>query len=411
VRLSGAARGLAVAVLVALAAGLGGCFESDEERATEAYLERDYESAHELARKLAEAGNPRGLELLALMAAQGMGRKVGFAEALGLADRAIALDPSYTSARDLILERIEANAATAEAAFEHGEYARALALAGPLAEYGHEDGATLLRTLITGHYVALPGSDLSWRDFWSTCSGNTRHETEPQSLAFFAEHCAGRNAVWDGLVVRASADEVHIKMRPGRPASRHDLTLEMAEPGDPDLATPGRKVRFGGVIAERGSPSRADVLVEARLVGPAPLTAEEKAREAEREVQLVMGACQKLAEALFRAEHMPQWAIEVEKQVVAGGSPRSRAFMLTVAVTSKGDAFARQPDGGWHGVFEGKVTIQSVVARTAQVTDFTADCVIGPDYRQGEPADRHGRLIFVSLSEPSIHSAPARLRR
>jgi hypothetical protein len=402
---------LALAALVALAAALVGCFESDEERAAEAYLERDYETAHELAGKLADAGNPRGLELLALMAAQGMGRKVDFAEALGLTDRAIALDPSYATARDLILERVEANAATAEAAFERGEYARALALARPLAEYGHESGAALLTTLITGHYVALPGSDLSWREFWSTCSGNTRHETEEQSLAIFAERCAGRNAVWDGLVVRASAAELHIKMRPGRPASRHDLTLVIAEPGDPDLAAPGRKVRFAGVIAERGSPSRAEVLVEARLLGPAPLTAAEKAREAAREVELVMGACQNLAEALFRAEHTPQWAIEVEKQVVAGGHPRSRAFMLAVAVTSKADAFARRPDGGWHGVFDGKVTVQSAIVGTAQVTGFTADCAIGPAWREGEPADRHGRLIFVSLSEPSLHSAPARLRR
>jgi hypothetical protein len=62
-------------------------------------------------------------------------------------------------------------------------------------------------------------------------------------------------------------------------------------------------------------------------------------------------------------------------------------------------------------VFDGKVTVQSAIVGTAQVTDFTADCAIGPAWREGEPADRHGRLIFVSLSEPSIHSAPARLRR
>jgi hypothetical protein len=62
-------------------------------------------------------------------------------------------------------------------------------------------------------------------------------------------------------------------------------------------------------------------------------------------------------------------------------------------------------------VFEGKVTIQSAVARTARVTDFTAYRVISPGYRQGEPVDRHCRLIFVSSSKSSVGSTPARLRR
>ena len=46
-----------LAALLALTAALGGCFESDEERAGRAYMERDYATAQRLAQALDEAGN------------------------------------------------------------------------------------------------------------------------------------------------------------------------------------------------------------------------------------------------------------------------------------------------------------------------------------------------------------------
>ncbi|MDP6953422.1 MAG: hypothetical protein QGF53_11765 [Alphaproteobacteria bacterium] len=70
------------AITLLLLVALGACFESDEERAVRAYTERDHETAQELARELAAADNPRGFDLLALMAAQGMGQPVYFEQAL-----------------------------------------------------------------------------------------------------------------------------------------------------------------------------------------------------------------------------------------------------------------------------------------------------------------------------------------
>ena len=108
------------AITLLLLVALGGCFESDEERASRAYTERDYETAQELSRELADAGNPRGFDLLALMAAQGMGQPVDFQQAFANAERAIALDPGYASTRDAILARIEHNMASAQRNFDAG---------------------------------------------------------------------------------------------------------------------------------------------------------------------------------------------------------------------------------------------------------------------------------------------------
>lgn len=397
---------------VLVAGLLGGCFESDEERASEAYEAHDFAAATTLSESLAAAGNPRGYQLLALMAAQGLGRAVDFAAALKAADQAATLDNAYGATREEVTTLMLATATGAEAAFERADYERALALAEPLHAFGHAGATALRRRLITGHFVALPGSALSWLAFWNTCSGNTRYETDAGSDEAFAGGCLGRAVVWDGTVVRIVQDKVNIKMTPGRPGARHDLRLELAaaEKVDPALAKPGTKVRFAGVIDERGTPSRADNLIAARLIETAPLTDEDLARDDVNRLSAAMAACQKLAERLFRAGYMPEWAIETEAKVRAGGSPSSRAFSLFVGIVSESDAFSRTANGGWHGLFDGTVTIQSVVARTAQVTKFTADCTIEPTFERGAPPEEHGVLAFVTIAEPVVDSAPARLQ-
>ena len=123
-----------VAMAMGLVALLSGCFDSKEDQATAAYRTRDFAAARELARELADAGNPRGIELQALMAAQGLGRAVDFAEAVALIDRAVAIDPSFQASRRAILDQIAASGAVARTLFEGGQYRRALVLAEALAE-------------------------------------------------------------------------------------------------------------------------------------------------------------------------------------------------------------------------------------------------------------------------------------
>jgi hypothetical protein len=401
---------LRAGILGALALGLAGCFESDEERAADAYAAYDFETAHRLAEKIAHDGNPRGYELLALMAAQGLGRPIDYSAAFTLAEKAAALNADYADTRDIVDDHIKATAEAAQAAFDAEDYERAYALAEPLAKHGLEPGVALRKTLITGNYVALPGSDMSWRTFWNTCSGNTRFDTNERSNQAFIEQCGNRKAVWDGTVVRTLNGEAYVRMTPGRPGARHDLTLRLAGEAPAELMKPGSKVRFGGVIAERGTPARPDILIEARLSEPAPLTDDESRRVEIDKVRAVMRACQELAEARFRETYMPDWAAEVEAKVRAGGSPRSRAFSLFVGVVSEADVFERTEDGGWRGVWSGTVTIQSVVARTAQVTNFTADCQMDPLFKRGALPEDHGALDFVSISEPVVASAPGRLQ-
>lgn len=401
-------RPLAAAALACLAA-LGGCLETAEERAVRAYDSHDFEAARALAAELAAEGNPRGHELLALMAAQGLGGPVDYGAALAAVDRAAAIDAGYGSARAAVRERIAADRAAAESAFADERYEIAFRLAGPLAAFGDEAGAALKTRLITGHYVALPGSAMPWRAFWETCAGNVRFEDEDAGRKAFDENCRGRAAVWDGTVMRRQGNIVRVKMRPGRPGARADLDLELDGEPDPALVRPGVKARFAGVVAERGTPARPDRLASARLVGPAPLTRAEAESAETRTRQTVAGACQKLAAEAYRAAHMPEWALETERIVVARGSPSSRAFSLQVGITSPIDRFERAPGGGWRGAFDGTVSIQSTVARASQIVGFTAECELGPGYRKGDPPAAHGALRFVAMSIPLTDSAPARM--
>lgn len=398
----------AAAALACLAA-LGGCFESAEERAVRAYDSHDFEAARALASELAAAGNPRGHELLALMAAQGLGQPVDYAAAFAAVERAAAADAGFESAAAAIRGRLAADRAAAEDAFAAGRYEIALRLADPLAAFGDEAGAALQRRLITGHHVALPGSDMSWRAFWQNCAGNVRFEDENAGRKAFDDNCRGRAAVWDGTVMRRQGGMALVKMRPGRPGARADIYLELEGEPDPDLVRPGVKARFAGVIAERGTPAHPDRLAGARFVGPAPLTREEAGRAEARMRQSVASACQKLAEEAYRAGHMPEWALETERLTVARGSPGSRAFSLQVGVTSPIDRFARTPEGGWRGAFDGTVSIQSTVARTSQIVGFSAECELAPGYRAGSPPADRGALRFLAMSVPLIDSAPARM--
>jgi len=339
-----------------------------------------------------------------------MGQPVDFQQAFANAERAIALDPGYASTRDAILARIEHNMASAQSNFDAGNYARALALAEPLDSYGHEAAGALVTTLVTGHYVALPGSAMSWRDYWDRCSGNIRREDNDEAEATLGAECLGKRVVWDGHVVRATDRALTIKMKPGRPASRNDLTVKFEAPPDRAVADNGRKIRFSGTIDARGNPNRPDLLVAGAVIGAAPLTPDEAARAVELDRHIVMGGCQILVEALYRAEHMPQWAIETEARVLEGGSPRSRAFSLFVGIVSESEVFNRGEAGDWLSTFDGTVTIQSVVARTAQVTEFTAECAMDSVYRKGDVASEHGSLRFVTIAEPVVDSAPSRMR-
>ena len=210
------------AALALCAVLLAGCFESDEERAVAAYRDHEYAIARTLARNLADADNPRGFELLALMTAQGLGGEMDFAAAFALADRAIALDASYDPSRTTIESFIDATATSAEAAFTAGQYDRARALAEPLEAFGHASGGALVNRLITGGYVALDGSAMSWRAFWNECSGNTRREADAGDAETSAARCGDKPAVWDGVVVSRKNDTLLVKMDPGRRRARRE---------------------------------------------------------------------------------------------------------------------------------------------------------------------------------------------
>lgn len=403
-----------IPIFAVLVTGLSGCFESDEERATRAYEDHDFAAAHNLADNLAQAGNPRGYQLLSLMAAQGLGRAIDFHHALELADSAAALDPAYAGARDAVTAQIEAMGKAAETAFEHEDYDRALALADPLAAFGHDAGTTLQRRLITGHYVALPGSALSWRTFWNSCGGNMRHETDARSEQVFAADCQGRTVIWDGTVVRTIKDTVHVKMTPGRPGARQDLALTLAEPGDAGadgnaaLTAPGAKLRFSGVIAERGTPTRADKLSDVRLLGAAPRSAGEEARGDGAQIHAVLAACRKLAEVGYRRDHMGEWTAETQRQMRAGGRAGDRAYVLAVEITSDETALTRDAGGGWRGTLEGTATMRLIVARVASVTKFTIDCTIDDGWRHGAVAADHGTVAFLTVAEPIAGVMPGR---
>lgn len=402
--MSAAAR-LAGAALLG-AALLAGCFESDEERALGAYRDRDYDTARTLATRIAEEGNPRGFELLALMAAQGLGGEVDFAAALALVERAIALDPSYRSSRETIEGHIEARAEAAERAFASGRYEPARVLSAPLAASGHEAGAALHARLHTGQYVALDGSAMSWRDFLDRCSGNTRRETGDAEAAFAAE-CRGKPAVWEGVVSGRSGERLLMKMAPGRLRARHDLALDLAEAPDPALAAPGTKVRFEGVVAARGDAYHPDLLADARVLGRAALSPEEEARKREREsareLQLVMSACRKMLVTAFRARHAPGWIEELRERASAEERQRIRPYYY-FGIDTPAEGYRRLDDGSWRARVVGYVRVLSPNDQISSITDFVALCRVDADHASKPREAAKGTVTFESVSEPRFES-------
>ena len=274
-------RSLRLLAPVLLALALNGCFESKDERALGAYRDGDYETALALAEELAREGHARGHELLALAAAQGIGGDRDYAEAMRRIDAAVAADPGFEASRTRLRAQITADEEIARKAFAKGDFARAAALAEPLAAYGSPAGRDLLDQLYAGHFVLLPGSEMTWRQFWTECSGSVRREAEGADATAFENSCAGRNVVWDGYLVGRRGQTAFLRMAPGRGRVRQDLAVALAGEPDPALAEPGTKVRFSGIIAGRGDESRPDRLSDGSIVGRARLSRLEMAREEE----------------------------------------------------------------------------------------------------------------------------------
>ena len=378
---------------------LAGCFESDEERAVSAYRNHDYDTARILATGLAEAGAPRGYELLALTTAQGLGTEMDFAEAFAMADRAIALDADYQTTRTTIEGFVEATAASSQAAFDAGQYDRARALAEPLEAYGHADGAALVNRLITGGYVTIDGSAMSWRMFWTECSGNTRREAEKTAAEMFEARCAKKAAVWDGVVVGFRNETLLVKMEPGRRRARHDLALALAAAPEPGLAERGEKIRFSGVIETAGDASRPDRLSDARVIGPGLLTPEETAQKHTLERESVVGACRRLINQAIRTTHAPDWTHELRASLTEVEQRRLR-FYTFIGIDSPAKQISRREDGGWLARLTGHATIQAHNDQTASTQDFLVSCHVDADHRTKPRGEALGSVTFEELSEP-----------
>ncbi len=378
---------------------LAGCFESDEERAVSAYRDHDYDTARILAQDLAESGGPRGYELLALMTAQGLGGDMDFAKAFELAGRAIAIDASYQPTRATIESFVEATAASSEAAFAAGQYDRARALAEPLDAFGHAGGSAMVNRLITGGYVALDGSAMSWRAFWSECSGNTRNESDAKASDTFDARCGDKSAVWDGVVVGQRNEVLLVKMEPGRRRARHDLALTLAAAPASGLAERGEKIRFSGTIAAAGDASRPDRLRDARVIGPGLLTPEETAQKQTLERESVVGACRRLINQAIRTSHAPDWTHALRESLPEVEQKRLR-FYTFIGIDSPAKEFLRRENGGWLARLTGHATIQAHNAQTASTQDFLVACEVDADHRTKPRGEALGSVTFEELSEP-----------
>ena len=382
--------------MLAAALALAACFESEEERAVEAYQGRDYAAAHALSQRLASEDNARGHELLALMAAQGLGAPVDLDAALDHIDRAVALDPDYASSREALRDLIEARGEAARDAFEAGEFARAGALAAPLAAWGDGEAVRLRDALALGQYVALPGSEMAWREFFERCSGNTRPEGDGADAAF-AAGCAGRTVVWDGTVAGRGAGTVLVRMEPGRRRARPDHELALAPAAEP-AASAGAKIRFRGVVAGRGDAARPDRLEAVEVIGPAPLTPAEEAQAQTRERQTVIQYCRKLIDRDFRDRHAPAWTDELTRRLTEDERRRQR-FYTFIAIDSAPAAFVREGDGSWQARIEGRARIQSHNHQTASTSDFVVRCRIDTDHATRPRTTPPGTVAFEWLSD------------
>jgi hypothetical protein len=388
-----------LAVILLVLPTLSACFESEEEQALAAYSDHDYAGARRLAGEIADGGNPRGHELLALMDAQGLGGPTDFAAAMAHIDRAIALDPTFTASHGVIEDYMTRSAESAWAAFESGEYERAKALAEPLATIGHADGEALTNLLITGGYVALDGSAMSWRAFLDQCSGGTRNDAIDDPEAAFEVECRDTAVVWDGVLVNRRDRTLYIKMDPGRRRALQDLVIALADDADPSMVERGRKIRFSGIVAARGDDSHPDQLLDGRILGPGLLTPEEIARDLELERQAVVGACRRLINTALRTDHAPQWTRDLRSRLT-GKERRRLRFYSFIALNSPALAFDGNRDDGYRARLSGHATIQAHNDQTASTQDFVVDCEVVGDHRSKGRGETFGSVTFESLSEP-----------
>lgn len=375
-----------------------GCFKNDEQRASDAYQAYDFETAGKLALKLAGENKAFGFELLALMAVQGLGKPADIAEAYSWVERALVIDPGYDQLRGQIDQHVEESLNAAESAFDGAEYSRALNLALPASEFGNLRALGLVEDLLLGQYVPFKNSELSWRDFWRECSGNTRFDTPSEAVQVFNDKCAGRTIVWDGVVTQSTADSVMIKMKPGRARVRHDIVLQLAHEPDRSLFRGRKKLRFRGVIQARGDDTRPDHLNGGFVMGLAPLTRLEKADLPDFEKQDVMTVCQKLALVKLETNYMPSWSLNLSEEIKEV-SARGRNFFIYAGITSEENVFKREQDGSWRARFEGQFTVHSVAARLGTSADFIAECTIEGGRDEGSPMENYGSVLIVSVSE------------
>ncbi len=390
---------------LALLAALVGCREGDEERALAAYDAGDFDKAARLAAALASENNPRGYELQALLAAQGLGRGRDFAAAVSLIDAAIALDPSYRDSRARIDTLVERTAHQAGDAFAAEDWDRALALAQPLAAFGHETGASLTRKLVTGGYVALPGSAMAWRDFWNDCAGNTRRSDAERTRRAFAERCRGKEVVWDGTIAGRRSDAlIFVRMDPGRPRARYDLTLQLHERPEAALAVAGRKVRFRGAIEARGGPAQPDRLIDAELLGTAPRSVEEEKQALQRARGKAAGACRRLLYDRFRGADAPEWTRTWRASLTEDERQRLRLYMF-VAIESPPEAYIRDADGHWSARITGHVAVQAPNAQISSTSEFVALCRLDPAPENAPSRTLTGSMAFERLDPPRFTSS------
>lgn len=344
--------------IVVIALAVTGCGQSPEEDAIDAYEEGRYGEAWALAETMAQAGNPRGFELQALMAVQGLGVERNFTRAMALIDQAIAIDPAFETTRPVIEERIAAAEKNALRAFETGDYVRAQGLSLLLANYGNEAGAELLETLVIDQYVPQDGSEIAWRRFWDRCSGNTRYENAKDSP--FDAECLGRQIVWDGMITTAKGRSLYIRMNPGRTRAKQDLIVELAEDPERDTVRRGHKVRFSATISGRGDSGKPDRLNNGTILGPAPLSRDEMAAITARAQQTAWTRCRRLLDEYFQSAYEPAWYDWMMGQSRPANLPEPFVHYI-VSLDQAPQIFRLQNSGGWRGDVTGIILIEAEV--------------------------------------------------
>ena len=378
---------------------LGGCSDDSAERARTAYDKYDFDLAWNLALDLRQKGNPVGLELLALMSVQGLGRDADIGLAYSLAREATELDFTYSWLEEVVTQHVRASIAAAQDAFDRGDYSRSLLLAMPGSDFGEDRAVSLVEDLVLGQYVPHNESELAWRTFWRECSGNTRFDTPEEAVQVFNRVCAGKRVIWDGYVIRSARDNIKIKMAPGRARVRHDLIVKLLDEPDYGFLRGRKKIRFSGIVEVRGDESKPDQLSNGHVIGLAPLTRAERAQLPNIAKQDVMSICQRLALEKLEKDHMPEWSQNLSPEIQAL-SEEARALFVRAGIISKEDVFQKMPDGGWKGRFEGQLTVHSRAAYKGTSSLFIAECAVAPPRKAKDSLESLAKVVIISVVEP-----------